>query len=281
MSFERSEMLPRDPGLQRVPAGVERGDTSLRHRSAIERVIGAMRGRLEGDFTLKDMADTASMSRFHFSRVFRRLTGVPPLLFLSAVRLQTAKRLLLTTQLNVTDICFDVGYNSLGTFIRRFTNMVGVPPGRLRSQARAMRCWPARAPAHVASATHVAVNGRVFSDAPTYGPIFVGLFATPIPQGRPVGCAVLTSPGPYAIDVLPRRQDLYLFATAHTRSRDPAAYLLCDAALRGGGQALRVEADHVRGATDVRLRPAAPTDPPILLALPLLDASEPEGVELG
>lgn len=270
MSVERPETIQRALALPHAPGTLERSDTRLRHRGAIERVIGAMRGRLEGSFTLTDMADIARMSRFHFNRVFRRTTGVPPLLFLSAVRLQTAKRLLLTTQMNVTDICFDVGYNSVGTFIRRFTDMVGVPPGRLRSQARAMRCWPAMGGQPTATSSHVIVSGQVLSELPTSGPIFVGLFATPLPQGRPVACAVLNAPGRYELILRPHAGALYLFTTAHARSRDPGAYLLCDAALRGGGQALTVAADRVRGVTDVHLRPAAPTDPPILLALPFL-----------
>jgi len=51
------------------------------------------------------------------------------------LRITTAIRLLLTTEISVTNICFDVGYNSLGTFIRRFTELVGRSPCQLRRAA--------------------------------------------------------------------------------------------------------------------------------------------------
>src|SRR4029453_11315599 len=101
-----------------------RADTVAFHAQAAERVISAMRERLDQPFSLEEMSEVAIMSPFHFNRPFRELTGIPPCQFLSAVRLQAAKRLLLTTDLSVTDICFEVGYNSLGTFIRRFTDLV-------------------------------------------------------------------------------------------------------------------------------------------------------------
>jgi AraC-like DNA-binding protein len=53
-------------------------------------------------------------------------------LSLSALRLGEAKRLLLITERSVTDICCDLGYNSLGTFTARFTQRVGLSPARLR-----------------------------------------------------------------------------------------------------------------------------------------------------
>src|SRR5258707_14891588 len=100
--------------------------TELNHHRAVERVISAMHQRLDEDFSLEEMANLAYMSPFHFNRIFRQLTGVPPCQFMSALRLESARRLLLTTQLSVTDVCFEVGYSSLGTFIRRFTDLLGL-----------------------------------------------------------------------------------------------------------------------------------------------------------
>src|SRR5215471_21715534 len=109
--------------------------TAETHRLTVERVIRAMRERIYQPLSLEDMADVAHLSPYHFSRVFHNIIGVPPGEFLAALRLEEAKRLLLTTSLSVTDICFELGYASLGSFTTRFTQLVGVPPRLLRRLA--------------------------------------------------------------------------------------------------------------------------------------------------
>src|SRR6266853_3083700 len=87
--------------------------------------------------TLEDLASVACLSPSHFHRVFRRLIGIPPGEFLAALRFQAARRLLLTTSLSVTEICFEVGYTSIGSFTSRFTHLVGLSPRLLRQRAHA------------------------------------------------------------------------------------------------------------------------------------------------
>src|SRR5256885_5419420 len=87
---------------------------------AVERVIQTMHTHLHEVLTLEDLASVAYLSPSHFHRVFRRLTGIPPGEFLSALRFQMARRLLLTTSLSVTDICFEVGDTSTGSFTNQF-----------------------------------------------------------------------------------------------------------------------------------------------------------------
>src|SRR2546426_2729308 len=77
---------------------------------AITKVIQTMRENLGEEITIDDMAQAAVYSKFHFSREFQRLTGVSPKRFLSAIRLQEAKRLLTSTSLTVTEISHRVGY---------------------------------------------------------------------------------------------------------------------------------------------------------------------------
>jgi AraC-like DNA-binding protein len=115
------------------PAGPVRQITIHSHYEAVDRVIKVMREGLSEPLTLQDMADAAMFSPYYLNRVFRRVTGLPPRRFLAAMRLASAKRLLLTTPLTSTDICFRIGYNSYGTFITRFTERVGLAPQRLRS----------------------------------------------------------------------------------------------------------------------------------------------------
>src|SRR5918998_5960293 len=109
-----------------------REDTIASHRRAVERVITSARERLCEPFSLRDMSRVAYLSAFHFNRVFHQITGLPPAKFISAMRLNEAKRLLLNTNLSITDICYEVGYNSLGTFTRRFTQRVGLGPREFR-----------------------------------------------------------------------------------------------------------------------------------------------------
>lgn len=99
---------------------------------AVERVIEQMRANLSQQLTLDDMAQTAMFSKFHFTRIFQRITGVSPGRFLAALRLQEAKRLLVSTDLNVAAISVRVGYSSVGTFSTRFTKSVGLPPTTYR-----------------------------------------------------------------------------------------------------------------------------------------------------
>src|SRR6476660_4196704 len=103
----------------------------MESKAAVEQVVRWMREHLDQEISMEEMAEGAGVSPFHFLRTFRRFTGVTPALFLSALRLEEAKRLLLTTERSVTDICFDVGYSSVGTFTTRFTQLVGLSPARL------------------------------------------------------------------------------------------------------------------------------------------------------
>ena len=60
-------------------------------KRAVQRVIEAMRANLGEELTVEEMARTAMFSKFHFSRVFQRVTGISPGRFLAAMRLQKAK----------------------------------------------------------------------------------------------------------------------------------------------------------------------------------------------
>lgn len=99
---------------------------------AVNRVIESMHANLGEQLTIDDMARTAMFSKFHFSRVFQRATGVTPGRFLSAIRIEEAKRLLVSTTWSVTEISHKVGYASVGTFSSRFRSSVGVAPTTYR-----------------------------------------------------------------------------------------------------------------------------------------------------
>jgi len=255
-----------------------REDTIASHRRAVERVITNARERLCEPISLHDMSRVAYLSAFHFNRVFHQITGLPPSKFLQAMRLDEAKRLLLNTQLSITDISFEVGYNSLSTFTRRFTQRVGLGPREFRYLAE--RITPVSVEslcAHYAdltgrATTHSSVEGFVDFPKPGEGPIFVGLFPTHIPQSRPVGGALLTSPGAFRIGPVP--DGIYhLLAAALPRFADTLGYLLPDSANLLVGTAhgpVIVREGRAEGQFNISLRPMVLTDPPLLVSLPFL-----------
>jgi AraC family transcriptional regulator len=251
--------------------------TALAHSAAIERVILAMRERLQEPLSLQDMADVAHMSPYHFSRVFHRLIGIPPGEFLTALRLDAAKRLLLTTSLSVTDICFKVGYLSPGSFTTRFTQLVGLPPRQLRQVAGdyTLPCPESLHDTATYSFCHVPFRGcffgRVSVPIDFTGVIYVGVFPKPIPQGRPCSCTLLGAPGSYFIKSL-TDGSYYVLAVALPFSGNAHSYLLPDTnVLAGMTQGpLVIHNGKMTGQPDIRLRPRRVTDPPIVAALPFV-----------
>jgi AraC-like DNA-binding protein len=75
------------------------------------------------------------MSVGHFSRQFKLAYGESPYSYLMTRRIERAMALLRQGELSVTEVCFEVGCSSLGTFSTRFTELVGVPPSVYRREA--------------------------------------------------------------------------------------------------------------------------------------------------
>ncbi len=80
------------------------------------------------------LARTACMSSGHFSRSFRAAFGEPPYSYLMTRRIERAMTLLRRGDLSVTEVCFEVGGASLGTFSARFTELVGETPSAYRAR---------------------------------------------------------------------------------------------------------------------------------------------------
>ena len=78
------------------------------------------------------LAAVAHVSPAHFSRSFRAVFGETPHRYLQRRRVERSMFLLRETDRSVTDICFDVGFNSLGTFSRTFRDIVGESPSTYR-----------------------------------------------------------------------------------------------------------------------------------------------------
>ncbi|MFL6117495.1 MAG: helix-turn-helix transcriptional regulator [Catenulispora sp.] len=242
---------------------------------AIEQSIATMWSRYNEPLSLDEIADTAILSKFYFSRVFRSMTGTSPGRFLSAIRLFNAKHLLLRTPLSVTEIAYMVGYNSLGTFTSRFTRSVGDSPGRYRSKSRASGHALGGRPAGVGGGDGVGGCGEVSGSVvlPPGGGVvrtFVGLFANPLIEGRPVACAVLDGAGCYSLRGVPAGT-WYVRAAAVGVGEVEAQPWVRRPRLLGAGGEVTVAAGARVGERVIGLRKVTILDLPVLLALPELD----------
>lgn len=99
-------------------------------------LLRGVRDRIDREYAeplnVDALAQGAGVSSGHLSRGFRAAYGESPYSYLMTRRIERAMTLLRRGDLSVTDVCFAVGYGSLGTFTTRFTELVGVPPGAYR-----------------------------------------------------------------------------------------------------------------------------------------------------
>ncbi len=91
----------------------------------------------QSQLTLDDLAQRAGLSRFHFAASFKQTFGEPPHRYVILKRINYAKKLLLETDMSVTDISADVGYENQSHFTTLFRREVGLPPATYRKQKRA------------------------------------------------------------------------------------------------------------------------------------------------
>jgi AraC-like DNA-binding protein len=238
-------------------------------KKAVGQVIQSMHENLGEPLTLDEMARTAMFSKFHFTRMFQRVTGISPGRFLAAVRLQEAKQLLASTSLSVTEITHRVGYSSVGTFSSRFSSSVGVPPRIFRrfGGVKAPIAAPDQEPAEQDG--RAMVHGEIrASGAQTCGPIFVGAFPGPVHEGWPVSGVVLPEPGEYRLENVPPGP---WYVLAHS-VQWPGANGGNGPTEAGGIPSLgshgpiTITSESVVRA-DVQLRLMGDFDPPVLLAL--------------
>src|SRR5262245_25927297 len=86
--------------------------------------------------SLEEVAAEVDLSPFYFSRLFADAFGQTPHEFLTRLRIDRAKHLLLADSASVTRICFDIGYESLGSFSARFRSLTGLSPSQFRREAK-------------------------------------------------------------------------------------------------------------------------------------------------
>jgi AraC-like DNA-binding protein len=102
-------------------------------------LLRRVRDRIDREYAqpldVEALARGVHMSAGHLSRRFREAYGESPYSYLMTRRIERAMALLRRGDLSVTEVCFEVGSSSLGTFSTRFTELVGVPPSVYRREA--------------------------------------------------------------------------------------------------------------------------------------------------
>jgi transcriptional regulator GlxA family with amidase domain len=126
------------PGVSQRSAGEQ--------RLADLRLLRQVRDRMDREFArpldVPALARGVNMSAGHLSRRFREAYGESPYSYLMTRRIERAMTLLRQGRLSVTEVCFTVGFSSLGTFSTRFTELVGVPPSVYRREVESLAIPP-------------------------------------------------------------------------------------------------------------------------------------------
>lgn len=244
--------------------------------SEIDDVITYIHAHLNEPLLLSDLAQLAAYSPYHFSRIFKLKTGLSPLYYVSSLKLQRAKELLLHTDLTIRDIGMEIGQQSLGTFTTRFTEKVGITPSQFRKSPKQVNRYLQSLKNHVNLVLPIIenqynrVHGILEAEEPFHGIILVGLFTKPIPEGLPQYGTVLSSLGHFHFTNV-RPGTYFLMATAISLEMTTKEILVPQQNLRAKiDHPINVAPKKVLSQQRLFLRKPRIEDPPILISLPLL-----------
>ena len=102
----------------------------------IEKALRFIEKNMEKSLTLTEIAKESGMSKYYFSRTFKVSIGRSFKQYLTEKRIDRAKSLLANKDLNITEVCFLVGFNDLAYFDRVFRQKEGVTPSAFRKQSQ-------------------------------------------------------------------------------------------------------------------------------------------------
>lgn len=246
------------------------------HLKAVKLAIEYMKEHLDEDLTSEQLAAHVGYSPYHFTRVFKRVTGISPRQYLSALRIESGKIKLLKEPSLLTKILLAIGFQSAGSFNTRFKQFVGLSPKKFHHTSaeltKYMNEWEHK------SLTTSLDDAETFpkitcqiTAPPTFrGIIFVGLFPRPIPDQRPVvGTAINQNTRSCVFRHIPPGT-YYLLAAGIAWSLNLRDYFVLDKSLRGMYETAIEVDDTTNLNLTVALREPLPQDPPIVVNLPLL-----------
>lgn len=254
---------------------IHRADTIAAHTQSVERVICHMRANLDKPMNLDELARLGAISKFHFVRVFEEITGTTPHHFLTCLRMQRAKEMLLTSDASVIDICLEVGYTSHTSFSGTFAQLVGYSPTEFRAQPRKFdRGEFYRTVTRFIRSQRIydgpMLAGRIEAPLQPRGFIFVGVFTRGVPQGIPDSGTVMLCPGKFSLR-RPSVPECHLLSVLLPFSADPATIATTSLpVLLVANAKCYITCRTPVVPPRLRLRNIRSTDPPILVAFSAL-----------
>ncbi len=119
-----------------TPMGIAERAVGAIDGKRLRRVLDFIGDEIETDLSVERLARVACLSRFHFSRAFKRAVGVPPHRYIAERRFEHAKALLVSSERPLSEIALACRFSSQGNFNRAFLRAAGITPGKYRASKR-------------------------------------------------------------------------------------------------------------------------------------------------
>jgi AraC family transcriptional regulator len=209
------------------------------HELAVQGVIAHMQSHIGESLSLGRLSDVAGFSPWHLDRIFSRETGLATMRYLTLLRIEAAKTAALSSDRRIIEIAYDVGFNSLGSFGKRFTHLVGMSPRDLRKAVDRFDIgrWKTGLDdfcgVRPVGSDGLAIEGVVLGDPPTAfdGWALVSAAAKSHPLAQSIACTVARVPGPFMLGPLPAGRHT-IHALGISRETDAVAALTQRSLLR-------------------------------------------------
>lgn len=246
------------------------------HLEAVNKAIRYMKDHLHEEITSGQIAEYVSYSPFHFTRVFKSITGISIRQYLSALRIESGKGYLLKEPSMLVKILYSIGFSSMGSFHTRFKQFVGLSPKRFRSSSESLHSYVNQYESKPLSLSPEQesllprIQCQITTPESFRGLIFIGLFPRPIPDQRPVvGTALNLKNRTCQFSSVPHGT-YYVLAAGIPWSLNPKDYFLLEHALRAIYETPIVIDETTDLDLQLMLREPLPFDPPIVVNLPIL-----------
>ncbi|SES99014.1 AraC-type DNA-binding protein [Oceanobacillus limi] len=238
------------------------------------KAIEYMKKNIDQEITSEELAGFVGYSAYHFNRIFKEVTGVPPRQYLTALRIEAGKQILVNSSSSILKALLHVGFRSIGSFSSKFKQLVGISPKKFQTTISELHQFvnkydfPLESNADPNDSPYITCYLDVPSDFK--GILFIGLFPRPIPDQHPIiGTALRYNETTCTFSNVPTGS-YYVLAAALSKSMNPKNYFVLDNALRGkADQPIHVQ-ENTYSSVRITLREPLPYDPPILVNLPKL-----------
>ncbi|HEY2492242.1 MAG TPA: AraC family transcriptional regulator [Paenibacillus sp.] len=246
------------------------------HIEAVEQAIHYMKCHLDEDITSEQLAAQVGYSVYHFTRVFKNVTGISPRNYLSALRIESGKTELLKAPSLLVKVLLAIGFRSAGSFNTRFKQTVGVTPKKFRNHSKALSTYMNQYEFQELGLITCELNSiqkiccHIETPDSFRGIIFVGLFPRPIPDQRPIAGTALNRKNRMCTFTKVPEGTYFVLAAGIPWSLNPKDYFVLDHSLRGKYPSPIHVTDKTEMDMTIQLREPLPFDPPIIVNLPLL-----------